>query len=270
MLTILPQQKAPIPTIQGLIVLFGHTQEGQPLAVIEASSVTGLRTAAASGLATDLLARSDASICAIIGSGLQAETHALAILSVRKLTKIQIYGRSASKVDALVQRLQQRLAAKYPHLEIIAKSTVEDAVKDADVICTVTGSSTPILLDSMVKPGTHINAVGSHGKEKREIDGLLMKRAKVWADVKASTLAEGGDFLIPIREGLYTEDHLQGDLSEIVSNKKSGRQNNSDITVFNSLGIAVEDLQCAIHLYHAVTASESESATSSVRLMSRL
>lgn len=268
LLTLSPKNKTPIPTIQGVIVLFGAPQSGQPLALIEASSVTALRTAAASGLATDLLSRADANVCAIIGSGVQAESHVEAMLSVRKLEKIFVYARTTSKVSQLIKTLQQRYKLIYPSLQIIGAKSVQEAVKEADIICTVTSSATPILLDSMIsKSGVHINAVGSHGKEKREIDGEIMKRASVWADLKASTLAEGGDFLIPIKEGLYTESHLKGELSELVIKAKEGRTSQDEITVFNSLGIAIEDLQCAIHLYHAV---RDEKAIPKVRLMSRL
>jgi ornithine cyclodeaminase len=259
-----------IPTIQGVIVLFGQAQNGSPLAVIEAASVTALRTAAASGLATDLLARGDAQICAIIGSGIQAESHAAAMLSVRKLSTLRIFSRTPSKVTPLVKRLQQRYKYDFPNLVIEASPSIEAAVKDADIICTVTASASPILFDSMVKVGAHINAVGSHGKEKREIDGALMKRSSVWADLSASTLAEGGDFLIPIKEGLYDESHLQGDLPDLVSKKKSGRKNSNEITVFNSLGIAIEDLQCAIHLYHSALSGNNAKKPTTARLMSRL
>ena len=268
LLTLSPKNKAPIPTIQGVIVLFGAPQSGQPLALIEASSVTALRTAAASGLATDLLSRKDATICAIIGSGVQAESHAEAMLSVRKLAKILVYARTASKVTQLVNCLQKRYKSSYPSLQVIGAKSMHEAVQEADIVCTVTSSATPILLHSMIsKPGVHINAVGSHGKEKREIDGEIMKRASVWADLTASTLAEGGDFLIPIKEGLYTEAHLKGELSELVTKAKEGRTNQDEITVFNSLGIAIEDLQCAIYLYHAV---RDEKSVPKVRLMSRL
>lgn len=268
LLTLSPKNKAPIPTIQGVIILFGATQYGQPLALIEASSVTALRTAAASGLATDLLSRADSKICAIIGSGVQAESHAEAMLSVRKLDKIYIYARTESKVKRLVKILKQRYRTRYPSLEIIGAKSIQEAVQDADIICTVTASATPVLLDSMIsKPGVHINAVGAHGSAKREIDGAIMKRASVWADLKTSTLAEGGDFLIPIRDGLYTESHLKGELSELVTNAKEGRTSKDEVTVFNSLGIAIEDLQCAIHLYNAV---KDEKAVPKARLMSRL
>ena len=268
LLTISPQNPAPIPTIQGVIVLFGASQKGQPLALIEASSVTALRTAAASGLATDLLSRADASVCAIIGSGVQAESHAEAMLSVRKLEKIYIYARTEEKVTKLVKVLQQRYRTRYPSLQIIAAKTIEEAVKEAHIVCTVTAASTPILFDSMLSnSGVHINAVGSHGKAKRELDGAIMKRASVWADLTASTLAEGGDFLIPISEGLYSESHLKGEISENVSGKKEARTSQDEITVFNSLGIAIEDLQCAIHLYKTI---KDDKTAPKARLMSRM
>lgn len=270
LLTLFPKNESPMPTIQGVIVLFGQPQNGQPLALVEASSVTAIRTAAASGLATDLLARKDAKVAAVIGSGVQAESHVAAMLSVRELSTILIAGRTDSRVEALVHKLQNMYAKTHPSLKIVAAKSIEEAVKDADIICTVTASATPILLDSMItKTGVHINSVGAHSPTKREIDGLLMQRASVWADLKASALSEAGDFLMPIKEGLYTENHLQGDLSDLVSDKTKGRKDDLEITVFKSLGIAIEDLQCAIHLYHAVNGSKSTPATS-VRLMSRL
>lgn len=269
-LTLFPKNDSPLPTIQGVIVLFGQPQNGQPLALLEASSVTAQRTAAASGLATDLLATKNAKVAAIIGSGVQAESHVEAMLSVRKLDKVLLAGRSHAKVEALVSKLQKHYADSHPSLKIVAAQSIEEAVKDADIICTVTSSPTPILLDSMItKPGVHINAVGAHSPTKREIDGPLMKRASVWADLKSSSLSEGGDFLLPVKEGLYGEDHLQGDLSDLASGNKQGRTDDSQITVFNSLGIAIEDLQCAIHLYHAVNAASNTQAQN-VRLMSRL
>lgn len=271
LITLFPGNKAPLPTIQGVIVLFGHAQQGQPLAMIEASSVTGLRTAAASGLATDLLARKDATVAAIIGTGVQAKSHVAAMLSVRRnLQQIFIWGRTSSSSEALAKELKTIYASAHPTATFIAASTIEEAVKDADIICTVTASSTPVITDSMiVKPGVHINAVGAHSPTKREIDGPLMKRASVWADLKASSLSEGGDFLIPLREGLYGEDHLQGELSDLVSGAKKGRIDDKQITVFNSLGIAIEDLQCAIHLFKEVSSAQ-QSEQHTARLMSRL
>lgn len=267
-LTLFPKNESPLPTIQGVIMLFGQAQNGQPLALVEASSVTALRTAAASGLATDLLSKKDSKVAAIIGTGVQAESHVEAMLSVRQLDEIFLAGRSFSKVEALAKKLQAHYSTTHPSLKIVAAQSIEEAVKNADIICTVTSSPTPVLLDSMItKPGVHINAVGAHSPTKREVDGPLMKRASVWADLKASSLSEGGDFLLPVKEGLYGEDHLQGDLSDLASGNKKGRNDDSQITVFNSLGIAIEDLQCAIHLYHAVNAAADKTT---VRLMTRL
>lgn len=264
LVTLFPKNASPLPVIQGVIVLFGQQEKGQALALIEASAVTALRTAAASGLATKLLAREDSKTCAIIGSGVQAESHVAAMLVARPFTSFTFANRTASKLAPLLAALKKKYSKTHPQVTFKACDSVEEAVKEADVVCTVTGSATPILLS--VRPGTHINAVGAHGKAKREIDGPLVAKASVWADIKASTLAEGGDFLIPLGEKLFTESHLKGDLSDLVTRTTPARTSAQEITMFNSLGVAIEDLQCAIYLYKAAKKALSRS----VRLMSRL
>lgn len=210
--------------------------------------VLRIRTAAVSGLATRLLARTDDNaglVCAILGSGPQAESHIDAMATVRKISKFVVWTRTTANAFAL----QQKFASRGFSVPIEVVQTAKEAVKDADIICALTAAKEPIFERGWLKPGVHINAVGAHTPSTREIDSLTVRDARVFADKRESLLAEGGDFVIPMKEGLVTESHIVAELSELVNNPSLGRRSDSDLTVFKSLGLALEDLAAVKLVY---------------------
>jgi len=231
---------------QGGVLLFDG-DFGQPIAMVDASSVTKIRTAAASGLATSYLAISDQPkplVCGIIGAGVQAESHIEAMVAVRKLSKILIWNRTHSKAVALAKATTEKFKIATEALE-----SLKDVVSSSDIICTVTAATEPIINSQWLKPGVHINAVGACIPRFRELDSATVKRALLFTDRRESLLAEAGDFLFPKNEGLIDDSHVKGELSDLVVGKSKGRESVTDITIFKSLGIAVEDIVCAYEIY---------------------
>ena len=232
-----------IPSHQGIIVLL-DPRTGTPLLLLDVTSVTAIRTAAASALATRLLAREDAGHLAILGTGEQAEKHIEAISLVRKLRQITIWGRNETRAESLVQKLR----GVYD-LPIDVSPTARLAVRKADIICTVTASPQPILKGDWVPAGAHINAVGSCTPATRELDTKAVLRSRLFTDRYESLFNEAGEFLIPKKEGLITETDVQGELGEVLCGAKPGRRDAKEITLFKSLGIAAEDLFSARFIY---------------------
>jgi ornithine cyclodeaminase/alanine dehydrogenase-like protein (mu-crystallin family) len=227
----------------GLVTLF-ETTHGRPLAVIDGSSITAIRTAAASGVATKLLAKAAASDLAILGSGAQAITHLDAMLHVRDIKRVRVWSRTAENV--------QKFAAAYEEkhgITIEAMPSAQAAVEGADIICTATSSREPVLMGDWIAPGAHINAVGSSVKHARELDTAAMVKSRLYIDRLESTLNEAGDFLIPKEEGAVGDDHIIGEIGDILLGKLTGRESDDEITVFKSLGIAAEDIASAYFVY---------------------
>lgn len=232
---------AGLPSHQGVVILFEATH-GQPLLILDAGAITAIRTAAASALATRLLAREDARSLAIIGTGEQAERHIESISLVREVGTIHLWGRNPEHATALKSRLGNR----YPiHLATTAKAAVEAA----DIICTVTSAAEPVVEGRWLKPGTHLNVVGSCTPHNREVDSNAVQRSSLFTDRYESLYKEAGDFLIPKTEGLITESAVQAEIGEVLTGAKPGRIHPADITLFKSLGIAAEDLYAAWHIY---------------------
>ena len=235
------------PSHQGQIILFGK-EFGNVLAVIDAMSVTKIRTGAVSAVASRALACSQPRTLAILGCGAQGHSHLDAMTEIFALETVRcwdLYPQSA-------QRLAE--AAQKKGCRGIACATVEEAVRDADIICTVTPSKEPILRREWVKPGAHINAVGACTPTAREIDSDLARASRFFCDHRASILQESGDFLIPMQEGLYGEEHLLGTLGEVLLGTVPGRTSPEEITVFDAVGMAVEDIACGIYLYEQAAA----------------
>ncbi len=229
---------------QGAVLLF-ETSHGQLLSIMDASSITAIRTAAVSGVATRLLARQDAASLAILGSGVQARTHLDAMIEARAVRTVRVWSRNASNAQHFVDRV----AKHYPGLNISASPTVEVAVKGADIICTTTGAREPILEGEWVEPGAHINAVGSSIPSARELDSSAVKNARLFVDRRESTLNEGGDFLLAKKEGAIDDSHIVGEIGELLLDKVDGRRRPDEITLFKSLGLSVEDLASANYIY---------------------
>lgn len=232
------------PSHQGYVILFDETR-GEPAALADACAITEIRTAAASGAATDLLARQDSRHLAILGSGAQAVTHLEAMLSVRDIRSVTVW----SYHRAHAERYADTMGQKYPALAISVCDTVAEAVREADIICTVCRSRDPFLFGDMVKPGTHINAVGTCSPTTREVSSDLTARSRLYVDQAAACKAESGEYLIPLKEGVIAGDHIVGSIGAVLLGAVPARQNDTEITLFDSLGLAVEDVICADDLY---------------------
>ena len=234
------------PSHQGVVILF-DANNGQPLMIFDASEITALRTAAASAFATKLLAREDASLLSIIGSGEQAERHVGAILLIRNITRINIWSRNEKNATRLAGKISDRY-----NIPVTVYNNAEEAVRGADIICTVTSSSQPVVSGDWIKKGAHINAVGSSTPGARELDTNAVLWSKLYTDCYESLLNEAGDFLIPKKEGAITESHIQGDLGEVLAGTKKAREDKDEITLFKSLGIASEDIFSCWYIYQKI------------------
>jgi ornithine cyclodeaminase len=195
---------------------------------------------------TDLLARPDAGDLAIIGAGTQAHTHLQAMMAVRPVRRVRVYSAPAQSAATFAER-ESRLTG----LDVEAVDTAQEAVAGADLICTVTSATEPVLLGEWISPGAHINAVGAYTPTTRELDSALVAHASLYADRRESLLGEAGEFLIPRAEGLIGDDHIVGEIAEVLTGKARARTSPEEITLFKSLGIAIEDLAAAHAVYHA-------------------
>lgn len=228
---------------QGAVLLYDG-KRGTLQAMIDATAITAIRTAAVSGVATRALARDDATILAMIGSGVQASTHLDAMLQCRSISKVRVFSKTPEQTTAFVEREGSRHA-----ISIECAASVQDAVADADIICTTTSSQVPVLLGEWIAPGTHINAIGSSIATARELDGLAVKQSRMFVDRRESALNESGDFLLAKAEGLIDDDHILAEIGEVLTGRSHGRQSATEITLFKALGLAVEDLAAAAHVY---------------------
>lgn len=235
-----------LPSHQGIVILF-DAKHGQPLMLFDALEITAIRTAAASAVATKLLARHNSSTLAIIGSGEQAKRHVEAMLLVRNIRNINIWSRNEKNA----RQLANELSGEY-NLNIHVKKNVQQAIEHADMICTVTASKEPVVMGDWIAAGTHINAVGASTPLSRELDTDTIIKSKLFTDRYESILNEAGDFLIPKKEGAITDEHVKAEIGEVLSGIKKGREHKDEITVFKSLGIAAEDIFSAYHIYEKI------------------
>jgi ornithine cyclodeaminase len=222
-------------------VLLHSGETGQLLAIVNASAITAIRTAAVSAVATRLLAREDAKTLTILGAGVQARSHLEAIPLVRKIESIRVFSRTPKK------------AAQLRGCEVM--ESVEEAVRDADIIVTATSSKEPVLRREWIKPGAHINAVGSSVATSREIDSQTMAASSLFVDRRESTINESGDYLMALREGAIKDDHIRAEIGDILIGRARGRTSRDEITLFKSLGLAIEDLASAAFIYDKVNRS---------------
>jgi ornithine cyclodeaminase len=227
----------------GAVMLY-ETKHGQLLAIVDASEITAIRTAAVSGVATRTLARSDAADLTIMGAGIQAKSHLAAMLVARNIKRVRVWSRNAEHAKAFAERESRRY-----DIAIEAIADAKQAVEGADLICTTTSSPQPILQGEWLQAGTHINAVGSSVAFTRELDTAAVVKSKLFVDRRESTLNEAGDFLFPKKEGAINDDHIKGEVGEVLLGKVKGRESNDEITLFKSLGLAVEDVASAHHIY---------------------
>jgi len=234
---------------QGLVILF-DPGSGAPVCVVHAGEITAIRTAAASAVATDALARKDARRLALLGYGEQAGTHARAISKVRHLESIVVWGRSPERAQPFGKRLSTELS-----VPVSTANGVPEAVAGADIICTVTAAAEPILKGDWVQPGTHLNLVGSGYAGAAEVDNELVVRSRFIADSREGVLQQGGEFLRAKRAGLVGDEHIVAEIGEVLAGEIEGRRSPEEITVYKSLGHVVQDLASAWALYSQAESS---------------
>lgn len=230
------------PSHQGQILIF-EKEHGQLKGIVDATSVTKLRTGAVSAAASKVLANPDSTKLALLGVGEQGESHLQALLTQFALTEVTVWDRDFERAQRFAdrERLQQQIA-------VTACQTAQDAVKDADIICTLTPAKTPIIEAAWLKPGVHINAVGACTADTRELATDIVQQARFFGDNEESVLHEAGDFLIPLHEGAITQEHYLGTVGQVIQGAIPGRLTKEDFTVFEALGMAVEDLAVANYL----------------------
>lgn len=233
-----------LPMIQGCILLFDR-ETGAPAALVEGASVTAIRTAAASGAATRALARKDASVLALLGYGVQAETHLQAMRCVRPVREVRVWGPSMEKAG--------RFASNHTNDEVTvaAVETAREAMTGAHLVCAVSAATQPVIQGRWLSPGCHLNLVGSHSPTTREADGETMTRARVFTEITGFAMKEAGDILLAIEEGFLTKDDLAGEIGAVIDGAIEGRRSDGEITLYKSLGNVAQDLAAA----HYVLAS---------------
>ena len=232
-----------LPTHLATIVLL-DPETGALLALMDGRYITESRTAAVSAVSVQHLARKDASVLAIIGAGVQARSHLEAIALVRELQEVRVWSRSAAKVQSFIAEMQ-------PHIRcpIRAMSSAEEAVRGAGIVALTTAAKEPVVFNDWIDDGTHICAVGACRPTEREMEGALVARADLYVDSREAALAEAGDIVLPIKEGLIDPGHIKAELGEVASGIVSGRSGMDRVTIFKSLGMAVEDVVAAHLVY---------------------
>jgi ornithine cyclodeaminase/alanine dehydrogenase-like protein (mu-crystallin family) len=240
-----------LDTHQG-VVLLSDGVTGQPLALLNASAVTEIRTAAVSVVATDLLARPDADVLAVLGTGVQAESHALALDGARQLREIRLAGRSTARADQLAASLRDRVRAR-----VVACKSAGEAVRGAGIVVTATSSAEPVIQADWLAPGTHINAVGACLPTDRELDAATMAAGVLFADRRDSLLTESGDYVLAAAEGAVGPAQIRAELGQVLTGEAPGRETAEEITIFESLGLAIEDLVAAMCAYEKAASTGS-------------
>ena len=229
-----------LPRIQALVTLYDATI-GQPLAILEGAAVTARRTGAASGAATDLLAHGDSTHVAILGAGVQGRAQLEGMCAVRPIHSAWVFDVLPKAADQFAREMSAALG-----IEVLVAASAREAICEADIICAASSSRTPVFADADLKPGVHINAVGSYQPAVQEIPAETVVRARVVVDHRESALAETGDLLIPIQQGLYCAEQIAAELGEVVNGSKPGRASATETTLFKSVGIAIQDLVAAV------------------------
>jgi ornithine cyclodeaminase/alanine dehydrogenase-like protein (mu-crystallin family) len=230
-----------LPLIQALVILTDGAT-GEHLSLMDGGALTAIRTGAASGLATDLMARSDAAAAAVFGAGVQGRTQLEAVCCARPIRCARVYDADPASADRFASEMTRRLG-----LPVERAADPAAALRDADVICTATTASTPVFDDSCLKPGAHLNAVGSYRPDVTEIPPETVLRARIVVDHRASALEEAGDLIGPLRRGLIRESHLGVELGDVLLGRSPGRRGAEEITLFKSVGVAIQDLCAAAH-----------------------
>ena len=236
-----------LPAIHAVVVVL-DTLTGCPIALMDGTWLTALRTGAVGGLATDLLARSDSTTVALFGAGTQARTQLEAVRCVREIKRVRVVSHSGTSAQALVGELSG--------VEAVSLSDPDEAVAGADIIIAATSSSIPVFDGALVEPGTHVTGIGSFTRDMREVDATLVERARVIVDQKEAALEEAGDIVGPIRDGLFGEDVIAGEIGDVVRGRSTGRTDPGEIAYLKSVGNAVQDIAVAAKVLSVAEAEE--------------
>ncbi len=237
-----------LPTTIGVLLL-NDPATGRPLAVMDAGLLTAVRTGAVSGVATKYLARQAARAVGVLGAGVMAKWQLAAVSAVRPIESVAVYDRAPGRADAFAVEMGLRLSKK-----IVAVDHPRKAIEGRDVVVVATSATEPVFEGAWLEPGQHVNAIGSHAPSHRELDTAAIVRARVFPDHPEACLAEAGDLLIPIKEGAIGRDHLQAGLGEVIAGLKPGRQRDDEITLFKSVGLAIQDVATASLVYERAKA----------------
>jgi len=232
-----------LPSHRAVIVLL-DPETGELAAILDGRYITAARTAAASAVSARHLARPGPATLAILGSGVQARSHLAALGRVREIAEARVWSPTPASREAFVRDVSPGVVAP-----VRAVARAEDAVRGAGLVVLATASAEPVVFGDWVEPGAHVCAVGACRPNQREMDGDLVARGRVFVDSRASALAEAGDLVIPIAEGRLTPDHIAGELGDVVAGRATGRTSDDEVTIFKSLGLAVEDVAAAALVY---------------------
>ena len=235
--------KSGLPAIFATIMLFS-AETGKMIATMDGNYITAIRTACASAMATNALANRETPVLGLLGAGVQARAHIQALTHVRKIERIRIYSPSGISATSIRKDLQPAVQAA-----IEAVDRAEEALRDADLIVTVTTAKEPIVKPEWLKPGSHINAVGSHRPDLREIDGATLSRSKIVVDSRAAIMAECGDILLALKEKSIGENAIHAEIGEVLAGTKAGRSSAAEVTLYKSVGIAIQDVATANLVY---------------------
>lgn len=232
-----------LPTTLG-VVLLTDPKNGELLAIMDGTFLTAMRTGAAGGIAVKYLAKKDAKEVGIVGTGVQGRTQIIAATRVRRVEMVKAYDVAHERCELFCRQVSKELG-----IQMAPVDSVEKAVRGSDIVITTSTSKTPILNGDWLGEGAHVNAIGSHTPDTRELDVTSIKRAKLIVDSREAALKEAGDIIIPISQGLITPAQIHAELGEILTNKKAGRTSDSEITIFKSLGLAIQDVSTASKVY---------------------
>jgi ornithine cyclodeaminase/alanine dehydrogenase len=242
--TVYPENpsKHDLPTILGTLLL-NDAKTGKLVSIMDAGFLTGMRTGASSGVATKYLAPKEAKTLGIFGAGGQARTQLMAVHEVRPVSRVQVYDPMTETRDAFVREMSEKVGVEVEPV----KDPRECA--ENEIVCAASSSKTPVLKGSWFRPGTHINGIGSHSPDARELDTETILRSKVVADYTPACMAEAGDLLFPIQEGAFSEERIHADIGEVINGTKPGRESAEEITLFKSVGLAIQDAMTAAKVY---------------------
>lgn len=238
-------EKHGLPTTIGLMIL-NDAESGAPLAVMDATHLTAMRTGAGGGVATKYLARKDASTVGIFGSGVQAETQLMAACSVRPIRKACVFSRNYANAEAFAVKMSKAL-----DIEIVPVKDPKDAVAGMHIIATATTATQPLFDGAWLEPGQHVNAVGTHLPTARELDTFAVARSGLFVDSRKACLIEAGEIVVPIQDGTFGESHIKAEIGEVAAGLRPGRQSDDEITIFKSVGVGIQDVTAAFAVFES-------------------